>query len=375
MEYIFLFFLFIIVYVYIGYPVLLKIIILRGKYINKKEITPSVTLFIPAYNEERIIKEKIINSLDIDYPRDKLEIVVASDGSTDSTVSIIKNFRERGVILFEAPERRGKNFIINEFIPNCIGEIIVFTDANSFYKEDTIKKVVRNFSDERVGCVVGNLRYVDEKTLVGKGEGLYFHYESMIKGLENRLGTVVAATGSIYAIRRSLFNPLDLDIANDFAHPIHIASKGYKIVFEHEALAFEKATSSTAEEFKRRSRIVTRGITAFLRYWRSYGMLKGMWGFCFISHKLLRWFIPFFMIGLFLFNLFLLSSPFYKFVLFGQLGFYLTALVGYLLKKRVRRFLTAPFYFSLVNLAAFVGILKYFLGKRQKIWETAKTTR
>ena len=375
MEYLFMFLLLIIVYVYIGYPILLMILNLERKAnLIKNEFTPTVTLFIPVYNEAKIIKEKISNSLALDYPKEKLQIIVASDGSNDDTVNIVKDFLGEGVILLESVKRCGKNSIINEYLPQCNGEIIVFTDANAFFNMDAIKKLVRNFNNETVGCVVGNLRYVDEKTSIGKGEGLYFRYESLIKKLESRHGTLVAATGSIYAIRKKQFTQLDLDVANDFAHPIQLAAMGYKILFEPEAIAHEKATSSAADEFKRRSRIVTRGITAFMRYWRPYHMLRGMWGFCFISHKLLRWFIPFFLIVIFLSNIFL-RSPFFKFTLYSQFAFYFMALIGVFFKSRLGRFFAIPHYFCVINLAAFIGIMRYFSGKRQAIWEVAKTTR
>ena len=376
LKLIFCFLIFLIIYPYLGYPIVLEILGRRNTIIkeNKGGFYPSVTVFIPAYNEAKVIKTKIKNSLALDYPRDKLEIIVASDGSTDNTENIVRDFSAAGVILFKSAMRKGKNFIINEFIPKCNGEIIIFTDANCLYKEDAVKKLIRNFSDENVGCVVGNLRYIDEKTLVGKGEGFYFRYESMIKKLESRYGTLVAANGSIYAIRKSLFVTLDLDVANDLAHPIQIADKGYKIVFEPEAIAYEKATSSFVEEFSRRSRIVTRGLTAFIRYWRDYHMLKGMWGFCFISHKFIRWFIPFFLIMILLLNFFLYSS-FFRVTLYSQLVFYSIGFIGIFSNGRLGKFFSIPLYFCLINLAALVGILKYFSGKREAIWNKAESTR
>ncbi|MBI4855347.1 MAG: glycosyltransferase family 2 protein [Acetobacterium woodii] len=374
MEYIFWFLFLLVFYVYAVYPLVLRIINFSGKSSKNEEITPSVTLFVPVYNEAGVIKEKILNSLDLNYPKDKLEIIVASDGSTDETVSIARDFFNEEMVIFDDKERKGKNYVINKYIPKCSGKIIVFTDANSFFDRNAIKKLVRDFSDERVGCVVGNLKYVDKKTSVGKGEGLYFRYESMIKMLEGRHGTLVAATGSIYAIRKSLFIPLDSDVANDFAHPIQIAARGYKVVFESEAVAYEKATSSSDEEFKRRARIVTRGITAFLRYRERYRMLRGMWGFCFISHKLLRWLVPFFLIVLFLTNLFL-HSTFFKFTLYSQIGFYSAALTGAFFKEKIGRFFSIPFYFCLINSAALIGIIRYLRGSRESVWEIAKTTR
>ena len=375
MGYILLVLFLIIVYVYIGYPILLMILNLKRKSIYiKDDFMPTVTLFIPVYNEEKIIKEKISNSLALDYPKEKLQIVVASDGSNDNSVNIVRNFLREGITLFTSVKRRGKNSVINEYLPRCNGELIVFTDADVVFNRDAIKKLVGNFNDMSVGCVVGILRYADEKTSIGKGAGLYTRYESIIRKLEGRLGTLVVATGAIYAIRKELFIPLDMDVPNDFAHPIQIAAMGYKIVFEVEARAYGKASSSASDEFKRRRRIVTRGLTAFVRYWRQYHMLRGMWGFCFISHKLLRWFIPFFLIVIFLSNIFL-HSPFFRFTLYSQVGFYFIALAGIFFKRRLGRFFSVPFYFCVINFAAFIGVLRYFGGKRQVIWDVAKTTR
>ncbi len=361
-------------YVYAGYPLILYL--LRPKDIkhHESEEFPFVTLFIPAYNEERVIGSKILNSLSLDYPEDKLEIVVASDASTDGTADEVSKFSDKGIKLFKSIKRGGKNSIINEFIGDCTGEIIVFTDANCFFEKDAVKLLAEKFTDRRIGLVVGRLKYVDEKSSVGKGEGLYFRYESMIKKMESAFGTLVAATGSIYAIRRELFTKLDSDVANDLAHPIQVSSKGYKIVFEERALAVEKATVSAKEEFSRRARIVTRGMTAFMRYWRKYGMLKGMWGFCFVSHKLIRWFIPFLLVGIFATNIFL-ESFFYNLFFFLQCGFYFLAAGGCLMRKKVGKIFSVPFYFTLVNLAAMTGVLKYFAGKRQSVWDVAETTR
>ncbi|RMF98061.1 MAG: glycosyltransferase family 2 protein, partial [Candidatus Schekmanbacteria bacterium] len=335
---------------------------------------PAVTLFIPAYNEEKVIAEKISNSLALDYPKDKLEIVVASDASTDSTEEEVKKFKDDRVKFFKSVKRGGKNSIINEFLGLCKGEIIIFTDANCLFQKDALKFLIERFFDSKVGLVVGRLKYVDEKSSVGKGEGLYFKYESMIKKMESSFGTLVAATGSIYAVRKNLISTLDLDVANDLAHPIQIASQGYKIVFEERAVAIEKATISAREEFNRRARIVTRGMTAFIRYWRKYGMLKGMWGFCFISHKLIRWFIPFFLIALFILNIFL-DSLIYNIFFTVQCAFYILSLCGFFFRKRVGKLFSIPFYFVLINLAAMSGILSYLFGKRQSLWNVAETTR
>ncbi len=365
-----------VVYVHVGYPIVLLALRRFGRAPDAAPITPPVTIFIAAHNEAKVIGEKLRTSLALDYPREALEIVVASDGSSDGTAEVARAFEPAGVVVREAARRGGKNAAINAFVPATRGQILVFTDANAFFERSAIRTLVRNFADPEVGLVAGNLRYVDAITAVAKGEGLYFRYEAFLKALESRLGTLVAATGSIYAIRRELFSPLDPDVANDFAHPIQVAAKGYRTVFERGAVACERATASPAEEFRRKARIVTRGLTAFARYRREFGMLRGLWGFCFISHKLLRWFTGAYLVGILLASAALASgSSVYGTLLAAQGVFYGTALVGWAAGSRRGRLLAVPFYFCMINAAAVVGIVRYLKGTRQVTWEQATSTR
>jgi len=304
-------------YVYIGYPFLLAIVTIGRRHRPAGHPSPDVTLFIPAYNEATVIRAKIENSLALAYPRGNLQILVASDSSTDDTVHIAAEFRNNGVVLRQAPHRQGKNALINTYLPQCTGQIVVFTDANSSLGEDAIRNLVRHFGDEKIGCVVGHLKYTNEQTSVGMGESLYFRYEALLKQLESSLGAVVTGTGAIYAMRKSLAVPLDTDIPNDLAHPVQVAAQGYKVLFDRNAVAYEAATSSAREEFERRTRIVTRGLTAFIRYTGRYRMLTGWHGFCFLSHKLLRWLIPFILIALLLTSLFL-DGQLYRVIFFGH---------------------------------------------------------
>jgi len=364
-------------YIYFGYPLILslrKAEASQSNYVGNPQL-PRVSILIPAHNEEKHIAQKIQNHLDLDYPKDLLQILIASDGSTDNTVKITKSFNDRRVKVFAFDKRRGKNAVLNEIEHHSNGEILVFTDANALFVKDAIQKLVAGFRDENVGLVCGHLKYLKGSgSNVGRGEGLYFKYESLIKRLESRWGTLPVVTGSIYAIRKKLFVSLDPAVANDFAHPVQVGAKGYKVIFEPEAIAYEQATTSISEEFRRRSRIVTRGFTAFGRYWRKYRMLSGMRGLCYISHKLLRWFAPFFLISIFITNLYL-DSIFFKITLFVQIGFYSTALIGLLVKGKFGKMFTIPFYFCLINLAALAGFINYIRGRRQSIWEVAATTR
>ena len=375
--FLFIFLVFLLSYIYFLYPLILS---LKPDRENSPEgechsSLPTVSVLVPAYNEENHVGKKIPNILGQDYPREKMEILFASDGSTDRTVEIANSFREPNIKVFDYKERRGKNAILNDVATRAMGEILVFTDTNSVFVKDALRKLVKYFKDDKVGLVCGHLKYLKgTEHGVGKGEGLYFRYEGWIKRLESRWGSVAVVTGSIYAIRKSLFIPVDSDVANDFLHPVHVGAEGYKVLFEPEAIAYERATSSISEEFRRRVRITTRGFTAFGKYWRKYHILRGMRGFCLVSHKLLRWFVPFFLIGLFATNLFL-TAPFFKATLWAQLAFYFAALCGIFIKGRWGKLFVIPFYFCMINLAALVAFINFLRGKRQAIWQVATTTR
>jgi cellulose synthase/poly-beta-1,6-N-acetylglucosamine synthase-like glycosyltransferase len=368
---------FILFYIYFFYPLILCLKPVRRNPRNKENesFSPTVSVLVPVYNEEKYIEKKILNILEQDYPKERIEILIASDGSTDRTVELAGSFTYPNLKVFEHQERRGKNSVLNDAERQAKSEILVFTDVNSFFVKDAIRKLIHHFQDPKVGLVCGHLKYLKGTDHnVGKGEGLYFKYEALIKRLESGWGTVAVVTGAIYAMRRDLFTPLDLDVANDFAHPVQVGAKGYKVVFEPEAIAYEQTTSSISEEFKRRVRITTRGFTAFGRYWKTYRILQGKRGFCFISHKLLRWFVPFFLIALFITNLFLTSAVL-KIILFAQLAFYCAAMCGMFIKGRWGKLFIVPFYFCMINLAALVAFINYLRGKRQSRWEVAATTR
>ena len=366
------------IYIYFLYPLVLslkRVDEVSGDF-PSDTILPFVSIIVPAYNEEKQIVEKLQNTFAQDYPKDRYEILVTSDGSTDATVALAKALEDKRVRVIENTERKGKNHAINKALTEVRGEILVFTDANALFSTNALTKLVNPFGDPTVGLVCGRLHYLKgEGTHVGKGEGLYFRYESWIKRQESRWGAVSVVTGAIYAIRRELATLLEPDVANDFAHPVQVGSKGYKVVFEPDAVALERATESLQEEFHRRVRIVTRGFTAFGKYWKKYGLLQGKRGFCFVSHKLLRWFAPIFLLGLFLSNLFLLENAFFLVTLWAQVLFYVTAVFGIFVKRRIPKILVIPFYFCMINLAALVGFFLYLRGKRQSVWNVAASTR
>jgi cellulose synthase/poly-beta-1,6-N-acetylglucosamine synthase-like glycosyltransferase len=367
------------VYSYFGYPLTLTAIrrLKRsGAVTEDGDETPSLCLIISAFNEERVIRGKIENSLALEYPSGRYSIVVASDGSDDDTVAITDDFADRGVRLFHRGSRQGKSAVLNQVVEAIEEDIIVFTDANSILEKDALLKLVSHFRKPDIGCVVGKLRYVDRHTTsVGKGEGIYWRYEALLSRLESSIQSVLVANGSIFAVRRRLFRELHPAVANDMQLPIDIGSQGYGVIYESEAVAIERCTVFWQEEFKRKVRIVLRGLTGFtlMRH-----KVRGLRLWQFVSHKLLRWLAGPLLFLVLLANAVLAEgSTFFTTLLVGQLIFYLAAINGW----RVRRarkpaaIFYIPFYFTMVNLAAVIALAKFLAGERQSVWEKAESAR
>ena len=365
-----------ILYIYIGYPALLAI---AGRLVRRRETVPgggfpSVCLVISAFDEENVIRRKIENSLALKYGG-RLSIVVASDGSSDRTTSIVEDYRDMGVELWHSPVRRGKNSVLNEVVPRRTEDVIVFTDANSLFADDAVARLVARLGDPRVGCVVGKLSYARDVTSVGRGESIYWRYEMKIKELESRLGSVLVANGSIFALRRELFRELFVDVANDFQVPFDVANRGRATVYEPRAVAVERSAELWTEEFGRKVRIVMRGITGFERLHRR---MRGMRLWQFVSHKLLRWAAGPILAVLFAATAVLAGrSPGYAAFLALQIACYLAAFLGWRMRLRasVPKVLYVPFYFTMVNHAATVAFIRFATGHRQVVWEKAESTR
>jgi biofilm PGA synthesis N-glycosyltransferase PgaC len=366
-----------IIYCYAGYPIVL---VIAGFFRKKRppeasERYPSVALIISAYNEERIIRDKIENSLKLDYPEDLLKIIVASDGSGDATDDIIRGYEKEGVLLKTFEKREGKSSTLNKSVLGVDEEVVIFSDANAFYMEDAVKKLVRGFGDPNVGCVIGRLVYLDNCSYVGSGESLYWKYESYLNRFESKLGSVLIGTGTIFAIRRELFRPVLKDVANDFQLPAEVATQGFDVVYERDAVAYEQSTFFCKEEFSRKWRIIIRGLTGYRHLRRNFG--GAFRTFQFISRKLLRWWIGPMLPILYVSNLALIDEPFFFVCFLLQNLFYVFALVGALLRRGVvrSRIFLVPFYFVVVNAASLVAIVTYFAGRRFSSWEKAETTR
>jgi cellulose synthase/poly-beta-1,6-N-acetylglucosamine synthase-like glycosyltransferase len=364
-------------YIFIGYPAVLVVLsLLFAKTIRKKDITPDVSLMISAYNEKDVIEEKLENTLALDYPREKLEIIVASE-ATDGTNAIVRRYADQGVILYAYENREGKPATLYRTVPRARGEIIVFSDANALYRKDALRKLVRNFADPRVGCVSGRLTYVNSKeSAIGEGESAYWEFEFLLKGMLSRLMRLSGGVnGSIFAIRKALYSPIDKHRGDDYELSNRIQIAGHGVVLEPDAVSFEEASATSRQEFRRKVRLATWNLQSTLILMRE--ALSGralLTVFILVSHRFLRYTTPLWLITLFVSNLFLLEEmPPWVFLL--QVLFYLTALAGYVLEKQKRPVKTVfliPFYFCMVNVAALMALLKNLSRKTETLWEKAR---
>lgn len=364
------------VYVYVGYPLVLATLgRLRARARPAPEgPLPSLCLIISAHDEEAVIREKIENSLRLAYDG-RLSIVVASDGSTDRTNDIAREYHDHGVELMHWPTRRGKSAVLNDVVRARREDVLVFTDANALFARDAVARLAGRFRSPSVGCVIGELKYTRDGSTVGRGENLYWRYESLVKSLESRIESVLVANGAIFAARRTLVRELFLDVANDFQIPLDVADGGAGVVYEPSAVAIERSAELWEEEFGRKVRIVLRGITGFARLHRRMQALRA-WQF--ISHKLLRWCVGAILLVVLASTIALAgSSPWYAAFLGLQIACYATALAGWFVRRRkhVPRILYVPFYFTMVNGAALVALCRFVAGGRQATWEKAASTR
>ncbi len=365
------------VYVYVGYPVIL-VMLRRWARVTVRDdrYLPHVSLVIAAYNEEKVLHEKLQNSLALRYPKERLEIVVASDGSTDDTNTIAKAYADRGVVLHEVVPRGGKARALGRVVPNVHGEVVVLSDANTMYEPDALQKLARNFADPRVGAVSGDVQLVDAAPTHSRSEGLYYRYERWLQGVESELGSIIGADGAMYALRRPLFQPPSVGlILDDFVISMNVARAGYRVVYEPEARATEQGTLSSQEEFRRKVRIVSGGMQALRRGEGLPRLEQPFLLFCYVSHKLLRWFVPCFLLTLFLSSFWLSNTSIYALAYYGQVLFYGVAgmyAAGVPLLRRWRAS-GVPYYFCLVNGAALIGLWKGLFQTPSGIWQ--RTTR
>ena len=361
-------------YIYLGYPCFLFVLTVFKKSVKVNNQVKSVTIIIPARNEEKIIKSKLDNCLSLNYPENLLEILVVSDQSTDKTENIVTSFKNTHIHLISLTERHGKTAAQNMAVERAKGEIIVFSDANAMYDNDAMIHLTKHFENLNVGCVSGELCYHNpDKSVVGEEENFYWKYEKWIKRHEDQVGSILGANGSIYAVRKSEYIPLGHDIISDFIEPLLIASRGKKVVFEPLAKSYEIASDKFIQEFQRKRRIISRSLYGLMQYaWLLNPLKYTMLSFELYSHKLLRWLSSFFMIILFILNMFLIGYSKVLFLLFILQGlFYLIALLGFLVKDKIKLspIFFAPYYFCMINYASFLGVIDYLKGQPAVFWE------
>ena len=369
---------FFIIYTYIGFPLG---VVLRGLFwsfpYKHEEPTnpPAVSVVISAYNEEKSIAAKLDNILSMEYPRDCLEVVIASDGSTDGTDAIVERYKEHGVKLLSLP-RVGKAAALNVAVNASSGKLLVFSDANSMYKADAIQKLVRPFGDPEVGGVAGNQIYRTEVAGGSSidGERAYWNFDRMLKQFQGKSGNTLAATGAIYAIRRSLFGPIPDGVSDDLFTSTGIIVQGYRLVFAPEAIAYEPVAATSQVEFGRKVRVI-------MRSWKALIFRKELlnpfrykfYAIQLFSHKILRYLVVFPLLMLFLVSAFLWKTGFlYQMATIGQVAFYCCALLGWLLNGTPfgrKKIFTIPFYFCMVNAASLVAIINVLGGRQINHWE------
>ena len=355
--------LFLVAYNAFLYPVILSIVTpLCKKDTNPDFITPRVSLIVAAYNEEKDIEQKIKNSLELDYPN--LEIIVASDGSTDDTYKICSRYQDK-IIFYDRKERSGKINTLNYVVPKATGEILVFSDANTFYDKDAITHLVKHFNDSSVGCTTGYVKLIAKGRKHELGEELFTRLERFVQENESAIDSVIGLDGAMYAMRKELYEPLSNFFIEDFVMGMSIIKQGFRVIYEPEARAIEASSENLKDEFRRKSRIVAGGFQSM----RFMGFLiqKPFLLFAFMSHKFLRWIsVELLLIALIL-NFLVLDRPFFLYLFYLQLLFYAAAFLGSFLKP-----MSFIYYFVIMQAASFWGLLKYIFNVQKITWNKAK---
>ncbi|AMP97184.1 Putative transmembrane glycosyltransferase [Pedobacter cryoconitis] len=377
---------FLIVYTFVGYGFMLYLLVKIKRLFSKPfafktdAVLPTVTLMVAAYNEEDIIEDKIRNTLELDYPEDKLQLIFITDGSSDQTAAKVGNFKE--ITLLHQDLRAGKMAAIKRAIPLINGAITVFTDANTFLNAEAIRELVKHYQNPKVGAVAGEKRILVEASADASsaGEGFYWKYESKLKKLDYELYSNVGAAGELFSIRTALYQPVESDtIIDDHMIAMRIAENGYVIAYEPGAYAMETASADVKEELKRKIRIAAGGMQSILRLKKAANPFRNfVFTFQYISHRVLRWtIVPVLLILVFILNgLIAFSKPvvFYQYLFALQVLFYVLSMIGFYFEQRNIRVkaLFVPYYFCMMNYAVLAGILRYYQKNQSAAWEKSK---
>ena len=381
MTFVFWTLIFLICYCYFGYPVVVACLsYIPRRPIEKGECEPAVSVILSIWNEEDVIKSKIKNLLSLDYPAEKIEILIGSDGSSDQTNDMIRQFIDPRVHLIEDAQRRGKMATLNDLVKKAKNEIIVFTDARQIFERDAVKVLVSNFNDSQVGCVSGELMFSKKDGATARGINLYWNYEKFIRRAESHVHSMLGATGAIYAIRRELFTEIPEDIVlDDMFVPFKIIQSGYRAVFDSSAIAYDEVADSSREEHRRKARTLFGNYQIFWVFREMFNPAKSPIAFQLFSHKLLRVLIPLFMVALFFINWSLTGELLYQMLFDLQKLFYIMAVIGglarhqkYGILKTVSKVCYIPYVFCLLNFSALIGFLRFFAARQDITWEKAR---
>ena len=373
-------------YNYVGYPILLFVmcVLVQAKsdflYLISRRSrrgsrttgeVPKVAVLISVYNEETVIEAKVRNCLEIDYPAGRVEFLLGLDAPTDSTAELLSRISSERFRIFHFAARRGKLAVLCDLARRTSAEVLVLTDANTMLERSAVRNLVRHFADPRVGAVSGEeIRVVPPGSEAG-AEGLYWRYESAVKILESRLNCSLGGNGAALAVRRSLFSPGQQSIVEDFQIPLEIRFQGYRVVYDPEAVAFEEIAPTWAAQFARRVRIGAGNYQTFFAHPEYLNPRKGFLSFAFFSHRVLRWLAPILLPVAFVCGMLLAARPAIVFLTAAQSIFYLAAATGWWLKKQAKPlgWFSGPFHFCSMNLALFLGLLRFLRGQQNLAWQ------
>ncbi len=370
---------FIIFYSYVLFPIFIFLVVKIKRstrneevLVSKDDVLPSVAVVIAAYNEEAHITERIENLLELDYPEDKIRFYIGSDGSTDNTNYLAKKFSDDSVRFFPFSQRRGKASVLNYFVDKTNEEIIVFSDANTNFEKESIKLMVSSFVDNVVGGVCGELRILSKAGNTNL-DSLYWKYERFIKECEGGIGSLLGANGAIYAIRKVLYEPIPADtVVDDFYIGMSIVKNGFRFDYLPQAIALEYEPEDQKDEFRRRVRIGMGNYQAFMRlkyFLNPFNSFKHT--FVYISHKVFRWFTPHLMLIMLITSLILMANVYFLIAFLLQLIMYIFTwcIIKTSSHKKLPKTVSLIVFFISMNVALFMGFIKYISQNVNPAWE------
>jgi cellulose synthase/poly-beta-1,6-N-acetylglucosamine synthase-like glycosyltransferase len=360
-------------YVYILYPLLVRTLATRfGVRVERRPEWRRVTVIVTAYNEQNCIRAKLDNLAALNYPPDLVDILVASDGSSDSTEEIAANYDARRIRVLRVEGRRGKTACQNAAAVAASGEILVFTDATTRLHPDALRALIENFADPKVGCVGGRLEYVtDVDNATGCGGEAYWSYELRVRASESALGSLIGVSGCLYAVRKSAYRPIDPELISDFVIAMRMREQGLRTVLAPDAVCFEETLENGGHELSMRVRVAIRSLNALVRERKFLNPLKyGRFAWQLWSHKVLRYASPLLWLGALAANAALAQETVYLVLLAGQSAVIAAGAAGFMLQGRGRHLgvLGRPYYLLLTNAASLIATLRYLRGERMAIW-------